>query len=80
VERRRESTSLNRGNHRALTVKLDRAYQLLKKDKDRRALRKLNRFVGQVDAYKRAGKLTQEEAAALDRTAAKLISNVSRWQ
>jgi hypothetical protein len=73
------STSLNRGNRYALTVKLDRAYELLGRDGGG-ALSVLNAFVRQVGELKSDAKLTEEQAAGLVETAEKIIFNVGYWQ
>lgn len=74
------STSLNKGNRNALTVKLDQAFSLLTKDENGGTLDVLNGFVVQVNDLKSAGKLTEEEAAGLVETAEKIIFNVGYWQ
>jgi hypothetical protein len=73
------STSLNSGNRNALTVKLDQAYNLLKKSKNAEVVDVMNDFVAQVDELKSEGKLTEEEAARLVDTAEKIIFNVGYW-
>jgi hypothetical protein len=74
------STSLNQGNSKALTVKLDQAFRLLTKDENDGMLDVLSGFVAQVGELRSAGKLTDEEAASLVETAEQVIFNVSYWQ
>ena len=74
-----ESTSLNSGNRNALTVKLDQAYNLLKKSKNVEVVDVMNDFVVQVNELWSEGKLTDEEAAGLVDTAEKIIFNVGYW-
>ncbi|MBB5791107.1 alpha/beta hydrolase-fold protein [Jiangella mangrovi] len=73
------STSLNRGNRNALTVKLDRAYELLTRDENG-SLYLLNAFVDQVGELESDAKLTAEQAAELVETAAKIIANLEYRQ
>lgn len=73
-------TSLNNGNLNALTVKLDQAYKLLEKDEADGVLEVLDGFVVQVDNFKNAGKLTEEQAGELTEEAEKIIFNVGYWQ
>lgn len=73
------STSLNKGNLNALTVKLDQAYKLIAKDKNAEVLEVLDGFVVQVNNFKSGGKLTEEQAAKLLGTAEKIIFNVGYW-
>ena len=74
------STSLNKGNRRALTVKVDRTYELVVADEQGEALEELGGFVNQVNAFQRNGKLTAEQATALLATAEKLRANLRSWQ
>lgn len=73
------NTGLNRGNRNALTVKLDRAYELLTTDESG-TLSLLNAFVAQVGELTSDGKLTEDQAAALVDGAEKIIVNVGFWQ
>jgi len=73
-------TSLNKGNLNALTVKLDQALSLVTKDENSGAVDVLTGFVAQVNEFKTAGMLTEEQAAALIPTAEKIIFNVGYWQ
>lgn len=73
------NTNLNSGIKTALTVKLDQAYNLLKKGENAEVVNVLNGFVGQVNELESAGKLTEEEAAGLVDAAEKIIFNVGYW-
>lgn len=73
------NTNLNSGLKTALTVKLDQAYNLLKKSKNAEVVDVLKGFVGQVNELASAGKLTEEEATGLVDTAEKIIFNVGYW-
>ncbi|HEX6327876.1 MAG TPA: alpha/beta hydrolase-fold protein [Jiangellaceae bacterium] len=74
-----EDTSLNSGNGNALAVKLDQAYDLLKKSKNAEVVDVMNDFVVQVKGLESAGKLTEEEATRIVDTAEKIIFNVGYW-
>jgi hypothetical protein len=74
-----EGTNLNSGNKKALTVKLDQAYNLLEKGNNAEVVDVMNDLVFQVDELKSEGKLTDEEAARLVDTAEKIIFNVGYW-
>jgi hypothetical protein len=74
------STSLNQGNRKALTVKLDQALRLVTMDRTSMVDAVLNGFVLQVEGFRTAGKLTEGEAAALVDTAEKIIANVGYWE
>ena len=74
------AAGLNKGNTNALTVKLDQALKLVIKDENGGAVDVLNGFVAQVNEFTTAGKLTQEQATGLVRTAHQLISNLGYWQ
>lgn len=73
-------TQLNKGNKNALTVKLDQALSLVAKGDSAGAVEVLNGFVGQVDEFTAAGKLTAEQSAALIPVAEKILFNVGYWQ
>ncbi|WP_205710939.1 alpha/beta hydrolase-fold protein [Isoptericola sp. BMS4] len=68
-------SGLNQGNSKALTLKLDRAFDLLDED-PAGALETLEAFTAQVDGLARAGKLTDEQAAGLAATAEKVVANL----
>jgi hypothetical protein len=74
------ATSLNKGNLNALTVKLDQALKLVTNGENDGAIEVLNGFVTQVTDFQAAGKLTEEQAAALVQTAEKLLFNLGYWQ
>jgi hypothetical protein len=73
------ATSLNKGNLNALTVKLDQALKLVTKGETAGAVEVLNGFTTQVTGFKNAGKLTEEQSAALLKTADKLLFNLGYW-
>jgi hypothetical protein len=74
------STSLNQGNRKALTVKLDQALRLVTMDKNSMVDAVLNGFVLQVEGFRTAGKLTEGQAAALVDGAEQIIANVGHWE
>ena len=73
------NAALNRGNKNALTVKLDQAYKLIARGDNAGAVEVLNGFVAQVKEFTSAGKLTEEQAAALVPTAEKVLFNIGYW-
>lgn len=75
-----ESADLNKGNTKALTVKLDQALKLVGKGNTDGALSVLGGYLEQVSAFERTGKITAEEAVALTSDAQKITANLSAWQ
>ncbi|HWL76241.1 alpha/beta hydrolase-fold protein [Microbacterium sp.] len=73
------STTLNKGNKNALTVKLDQALKLIAKGKNAEAIDVLDGFVNQVISFQANGKLTADEAAGILPTAEKVLFNVGYW-
>jgi Leucine-rich repeat (LRR) protein len=60
-----DSGSLNKGQGKALLSKLENAYKQLSRGKINPAIRMLEAFINQVEAFKRAGILTPYEADPL---------------
>lgn len=74
------ATSLNKGNKNALTVKLDQALKLVTKGDSAGATEVLGGFDNQVTEFAANGKLTAEQAAALNTIADQLLFNLGYWQ
>lgn len=72
-------SDLNPGGRRSLTVKLDRAFDLLDRD-TAGALEVLRGFTAQVDGLARAGRLTGAEADRLLGPAEKVVRNLELRQ
>jgi hypothetical protein len=70
--------ALNRGQANALTVKVDAAQRGFENGRGQSAVNQLSAFLNQVDAWRRSGLLSAEQAGALQGAAQELISAIER--
>ncbi|NLI60109.1 MAG: hypothetical protein GX375_01605 [Clostridiales bacterium] len=72
-----EGLDLNKGNTNALTVKLNNAEKFVSQAKAKQAGNMLNAFINQVNAFRKAGKVSETQAIDMIEAARETIRNIS---